>query len=99
VVVATEKGGGGFSGPITKPDTATVPHHLIYQSGFPNIFFGLDAMNNPRKSISGDTIMRRKTRVTRLIEGNAKCCHPLFGNMKALRPKLEFIIPETNKIL
>ncbi len=24
---------------------------------------------------------------------------PLLGNMKALRPKLKFIIPETNKIL
>ncbi len=26
---------------------------FYYQSGYPNKFFGLDAMNNPRKSISG----------------------------------------------
>jgi hypothetical protein len=35
--------GGGFSGLNTKP---AVPNHSINQSGFPNKFFGLDAMNN-----------------------------------------------------
>ncbi len=29
------------------------PHHSRYQSGFPNTYFGLAAMNKPRKSISG----------------------------------------------
>ncbi len=42
----------GFSGLNTKP---AVPNHSINQSGFPNIFFGLAAMNEPRKSISSDT--------------------------------------------
>ncbi len=35
---------------------STVPNHSIYQSGFPTNYFGLGAMNNPRKSISGETL-------------------------------------------
>ncbi len=33
---------------------STVPDHFIYQSGF--LQYISDAMNNPRKSISGDTV-------------------------------------------
>jgi hypothetical protein len=33
---------------------STIPIYSICQSGFPNIL-GLDAMNNPQKSILGDT--------------------------------------------
>jgi hypothetical protein len=47
------RGGGGFSGLNTKP---TIPIHSIYQLGFPNNYFGLDAMNIPREIISGDTV-------------------------------------------
>ncbi len=56
--VATEResGGGGFSGPNDKPDTdgqlylTTIPFRVS------KINFGLDAMINPRKSISGDAV-------------------------------------------
>jgi hypothetical protein len=59
-------GGGGFSGLNAKPETdcqpyLPVPNHSIYQSGFPNNYFGLDPMNNPRKSVSGNTLITSRT--------------------------------------
>ena len=50
--------GGGFSGLNTKPATngqlyLTTPYT---SQGFQNYYFRLDAMNIPRKSISGDTV-------------------------------------------
>ncbi len=53
-------GGGGGGGGLRSQNQAgyrrsTGPNLSIYQSGFPNNYFGLDAMNNPQKSTSGDT--------------------------------------------
>ncbi len=70
--ITSHERGGGFSG--------LVPNHSIYLSGFPNNYFGLDAMNNPSKSISGDTVQPcccrtsclaqwvRKTGLTRFMD-------------------------------
>jgi hypothetical protein len=33
---------------------------FIYHSGFPNNYVGLDALNSPRQSISGDTVIIMK---------------------------------------
>jgi len=53
----TERGGGGFSGLNDKPDTEGHPYLIIFYScRVPKIYFELDAMNNPQKSISRDTI-------------------------------------------
>jgi hypothetical protein len=57
--VPQKKGGGEFSGLNTKPDTDGQPYTTIpcLNQGFHNKFFGLNAMNNPRKIISGDTLI------------------------------------------
>jgi hypothetical protein len=53
--VATEKGGGHRSECSAGYQRSTVPKHSIYQSEIPNNYFGLNAMNNLQKSISGET--------------------------------------------
>ncbi len=54
---AIEREGGGGSQVWILSWIAGGPYqfHSIYQTGFPNKYFGLDATNNPQKSISGET--------------------------------------------
>jgi hypothetical protein len=64
---ATEIWGGGVSQVWMQTGYrwSTVPNHFIYQSGFPNNCLVLDAMNNPRQSLSQDTGAQADIRLQR----------------------------------
>ncbi len=67
----TEKRGGGILMSEHQAGywRSTVSNHSIYQSAFPNKFYRLDVMNNPRKSISGETLVKNDYG-SKIIPGN-----------------------------
>jgi hypothetical protein len=64
--------GGRFSGLNAKPDTNSQPYlTILYTSqGFRNtVYFGLDAMKNPRKSISGVQLVEAVLKKIKFVKG------------------------------